>query len=104
MALAMGLSWAAGLAANERNPAEVDRFSSDLIELSTRHNFVFWLASGLLHRGWTRSVSGDTAQGIDRAGHKRLSGKRCGAGCQFSWDERPKHCIWRIVLLRLLKR
>jgi serine/threonine protein kinase len=63
-ALAMVLSWAAGLAANERNLAEVERFASDLIELSTRHNFAFWLASGLLHRGWARSVSGDTAQGI----------------------------------------
>jgi tetratricopeptide (TPR) repeat protein len=63
-ALAMGLSWAAGLAANESSLAEVDRFASDLIELSTRHNFAFWLASGLLHRGWARSVSGDTAQGI----------------------------------------
>jgi predicted ATPase len=63
-ALAMGLSWAAGLAANERNLAEVDRFSSDLIELSTRHNFAFWLTSGLFHRGWARSVSGDTAQGM----------------------------------------
>ena len=63
-ALAMGLSWAAGLAANESNLAEVDRLASDLIELSTRHNFVFWLASGLLHRGWARSFSGDTTQGI----------------------------------------
>jgi predicted ATPase len=63
-ALAMGLSWAAGLAANECNLAEVERFASDLIELSTRHNFAFWLASGLLFRGWARSVSGDTAQGI----------------------------------------
>jgi serine/threonine protein kinase/tetratricopeptide (TPR) repeat protein len=63
-ALAMGLSWAAGLAANECNLAEVERFASDLIELSTRHNFAFWLASGLLNRGWARSVSGDTGQGI----------------------------------------
>jgi hypothetical protein len=62
--LAMVLTWAGGLAANERNLAEVDRFASDLIELSTRHNFAFWLAFGLFNRGWARSVSGDTAQGI----------------------------------------
>ena len=62
--LAMGLSWAAGLAANECNLAEVERFATDLVELSTRHKFAFWLASGLFHRGWARSVSGDTAQGI----------------------------------------
>jgi tetratricopeptide (TPR) repeat protein len=62
--LAMGLSWAAGLAANECNLAEVERFATDLVELSTRHNFAFWLASGLFYRGWARSISGDTEQGI----------------------------------------
>ena len=33
----------------ERNPAEVERFASDLIELSTRHNFAYWLAVGAIH-------------------------------------------------------
>ena len=32
------------LAHFERNPAEVERLASDLIELSTRHNFAHWLA------------------------------------------------------------
>ena len=36
----------------------------DLIELSTRHNFVHWLAIGTIHRGWARSVSGDTVEGL----------------------------------------
>jgi hypothetical protein len=63
-ALAHALTWAACLAAIERNPAEVDRLASDLIELSTRHNFVYWLALGAILRGWARSVSGKTAEGI----------------------------------------
>jgi hypothetical protein len=63
-ALAIALSWAAGMAANERNPAEVDRFASDLIELSARDNFVFWLAIGTAWRGWAHSASGNTAEGI----------------------------------------
>ena len=62
--LASALCWAAGLAIAERNPAEVDRFASELIELSTRHNFVYYLAIGTIHRGWARSVSGGTAEGI----------------------------------------
>jgi predicted ATPase len=33
-------------------------------ELSTRHNFAYWLAIGAIHRGWARSASGDTAEGI----------------------------------------
>jgi len=63
-ALAMAISWAAILAYLERNPAEVDRFASEVIELSTRHNFAYWLAVGEIYRGWARSVSGDTAEGI----------------------------------------
>ena len=63
-ALAMALAWAAGLCRCERNPAEVDRLASELIELSTRHNFVHWLANGAIWRGWARSASGDTVEGI----------------------------------------
>jgi hypothetical protein len=63
-ALAFALSWAAGLAVNERNPTEVDRLTSALIELSTRHHFPHWLAIGAIDRGWARSVSGNTAEGI----------------------------------------
>jgi tetratricopeptide (TPR) repeat protein len=63
-ALALALNWASILAYSERNPAEVDRLASDLIELSTSHTFVFWLALGTIHRGWARSASGDTAEGI----------------------------------------
>jgi hypothetical protein len=62
--LAIALAWAATLAANERNPAEVARFASDLIELSTRDNFVSGSAVGAIYRGWARSASGNTAEGI----------------------------------------
>jgi adenylate cyclase len=63
-ALAMALSLAAGLGHAEPNAAKVDRLASDLIELSTRHNFALWLAVGATWRGWARSASGDTAEGI----------------------------------------
>jgi len=63
-ALALALSWAAGLAILERNPAEVDRLTSDLIELATRHNFLDRLALGAIYRGWARCASGNTAEGI----------------------------------------
>jgi hypothetical protein len=45
-ALAQALGWAAGLAANEGNPAEVEHFASEMIELSTRHNFLHFQALG----------------------------------------------------------
>jgi len=57
------LGWAAHLGSVEHNLAEVERFSSDLIELSTRHHFTLWMAIGI-YRGWARSASDDTAEGI----------------------------------------
>ena len=63
-ALALALNWAASLAYQERNPAEVDRLASEIIELSTRHNLVYFLTVGAIYRGWARSASGDTAEGI----------------------------------------
>jgi adenylate cyclase len=65
-ALAVALNWAANVAYNERNRPEVDRLASDLIELSTRHNFVHFLTLGAINRGWARSASGDIAEGIPR--------------------------------------
>jgi predicted ATPase len=62
--LANALYFAAFLGHFEGNPAEVKDCASELIELSTRQNFAFWLAGGEILRGWARSASGDTAEGI----------------------------------------
>jgi predicted ATPase len=63
-ALAAALFWLTVLGYIERNPAEVTRLASNLIELSTRHNFGYWLAGGEILRGWAQSASSDTAEGI----------------------------------------
>jgi tetratricopeptide (TPR) repeat protein len=60
--LALALQFAAIIA--RYNPAEVERLASELIELSTRHNFSYWLTLGTMFRGWARSASGDTTEGI----------------------------------------
>jgi predicted ATPase len=63
-ALAVAL-WNAGILAQfERDSAGVERLSSDLIVLSTRQNFAFFLAGGEVLRGWARSVSGDAVKGL----------------------------------------
>ncbi len=62
--LAVALWHAAVFAYYEGNPAEVERFASKSIELSTRQNFAFWLPQGEVLRGWARSTSGDTTEGI----------------------------------------
>ena len=63
-ALAIALAWAAAFGQCQRNPAEVNRLASELIELSTRYHFAFWLPQGVIYRGWARSASGDTEEGI----------------------------------------
>jgi predicted ATPase len=63
-ALAVALFWATVLSHYEGFPNEVERCASDLIELSTRQNFPLWLAGGEVLRGWARSASGSTAEGL----------------------------------------
>jgi adenylate cyclase len=63
-ALGLALYWAGLLAHFEGNPTEVERLASDLIELSTRQSFASWLPGGVVLRGWARSASGNTAEGV----------------------------------------
>jgi serine/threonine protein kinase/predicted ATPase len=57
--------WYAGLLNHyERKPAEVERFASDVIELSTREHFGNWLPGASILRGWARSASGSPVEGI----------------------------------------
>jgi serine/threonine protein kinase/predicted ATPase len=58
------LFWAVILDHLGTNPAEMARLASDLIELSTRQNFEFWLPAGEILRGWARSASGNAAEGL----------------------------------------
>ena len=64
----------------ERNPAEVERCASDLIELSTRQNFPLWRAAGEVFRGWARSLTGSMAEGLswieDGIEHWRAAGSK----------------------------
>jgi predicted ATPase len=63
-ALAAALLWETKLSHFERNPVKVARLASDLIELSTRQNFEFWLPAAEILRGWARSASGCAPEGI----------------------------------------
>jgi tetratricopeptide (TPR) repeat protein len=57
--------WTAGILAHfAGDAAEVERFASDLIELATRQHIAQFLAGGEVLRGWARSASGDTEQGM----------------------------------------
>jgi hypothetical protein len=62
--LAVALFFAAMLGYFERKTSEVERLASQVIELSTRQNFPYWLVTGSMLRGWARSASGEVAEGI----------------------------------------
>jgi len=95
--LALTLVFAATLEVGERNFAQVERYSSDLIELSTRHHFAYWLAVGSILRGWARSVSGDTAEGIPwiEQGIRdfRATGSVLGLPCYLSLRAEALHLV-----------
>jgi tetratricopeptide (TPR) repeat protein len=63
-ALGVALWFAAVLGHFERNPAQVERLASDLIERATRQQIAHWLPAGKVFRGWARSASGDAAGGV----------------------------------------
>jgi Protein kinase domain len=63
-ATAEALFFAAALGQFERNPAEVERLASEVIELSVHYNFAHWLPLANILRGWARSASGSTAEGL----------------------------------------
>ncbi len=83
-ALANALNWAVILGYYKRNPVEVERLATELIELSTHHHFAYWRAIGIIFRGWARSISGDVAGGIasieDGIEYRRVNGIRGGGG------------------------
>ena len=57
--------YCSGLVAQfEGDPGEVERLASDLIEVCTHQAFASWLPGGVILRGWARSISGNTAEGI----------------------------------------
>jgi hypothetical protein len=63
-ALAQALYLSLMLGYYERNFSEVQRLASDLIELSTRQDFAFYLPVADIIRGWVRSASGNPAEGV----------------------------------------
>ena len=80
-ALAVALYYAAVLAHFERNPAEVERLASDLIELSTRHNFALLAGYRSRFSAVGRAALQVTQLKVSRGsrnGIERLSGNRLG--------------------------
>jgi serine/threonine protein kinase/tetratricopeptide (TPR) repeat protein len=48
----------------EREASEVQRLASEMLDLSTRHNFAFFRSGAAILRGWAQSALGETTQGV----------------------------------------
>ena len=64
--LVVALTFGAVLGHFERNPTEVERLASELIE-SSRVRILCVGCRGEVLRGWARSAMGDTAEGVSLA-------------------------------------
>ena len=62
--LANNLGLIAGLQVSLRDVGRTARLAELLIELSSEQGFPYWLANGLLWRGWVRVSSGETEAGL----------------------------------------
>ena len=105
-ALAYALWHAGWLAHFKRNPAEAERLATDLIELSTRQNFALLLAYGAVYRGWARSASGDTAEGISWIENGIEDSRATGSVLSLPLFQglKAEPCTLRIVLPKLLRQ
>lgn len=57
--------WYAGLLNHcRRKPVEVERFASEVIEVSTREQIGNWLAGSGMLRGWAQGTSGSPSEGL----------------------------------------
>ncbi len=67
--LIQALSVGGFIAYCEREVSEVQRFASEILDLSTRHNFAFFRSGAAILRGWAQSALGDTTQGVSSIEH-----------------------------------
>jgi predicted ATPase len=67
--LVQALSVGGFIAYCERKPSEVQKIASEMLELSTRHNFAFFRSGAAILRGWAQSALGDTTRGISSVEH-----------------------------------
>jgi predicted ATPase len=67
--LVQALSVEGFIAYCEHEPSEVQKIASEMLELSTRHNFAFFRSGAGILRGWAQSALGDTTRGISSVEH-----------------------------------
>ena len=83
--LVLALVFAAILAHQGNDPEEVERFTSEVIEISTRQNFANWLAAGIAIRGWARAIQGNTEEGVSLVEEGIRSYQTCGSMVNMSY-------------------
>jgi class 3 adenylate cyclase/predicted ATPase len=62
-ALAMVSNWASWVECIAGSPYDLRRNAEQAVLLSTEHGFSYWLAWGLIHRGWSMASLGESEEG-----------------------------------------
>ena len=76
---AMALYIAALVGNLERDPVEVERVASDLVELSTIQSFAYWLALGTVLHGWAYCALGHITEAMAQIEHGLEDYRRTGS-------------------------
>ena len=77
--LVQALSVGGFIAYCEREATEVQRLASEMLDLSTRHNFAFFRSGAAILRGWAQSFRRHNARSlVDRGWRRSLAGERHG--------------------------
>ncbi len=84
-ALAVALCEAADLCHYGRDPSAAERFASELVELSTRYHFAFFLAVGEVFLGWARCALGDRDSGLRRINEGIVEYRATGSTLNLSY-------------------
>jgi tetratricopeptide (TPR) repeat protein len=77
--LPMALFFAGNLAQLKGDADQVERFASEVIELSTRQNFAMFVAAGIFLRGWAYILRGHVAEGISLVEDGERAYRACGS-------------------------
>ncbi len=82
---ACALTWAASVCQFRREIGPTQEHAEALITLSQAHGFPYWLAFGLLLRGWALSAQGNGAEGCEQISHglATLQATQTRIGTQF---------------------
>ncbi len=86
--LAAAIAWSAMLYCDLRLVDSVREQAESALKLATDHKFAFWLAQGLIYRGWALGMQGQGAEGIEQ-----MQQGKAVVGATWAESERARYPV-----------